>query len=42
MDTDFGEVAGSYTLRWENRSLHCILTVFGIINTDIVTVSVNK
>eukprot|EP01094_Clydonella_sp_ATCC50884_P017443 TRINITY_DN3045_c0_g1_i1.p1 TRINITY_DN3045_c0_g1~~TRINITY_DN3045_c0_g1_i1.p1 ORF type:complete len:121 (-),score=36.26 TRINITY_DN3045_c0_g1_i1:238-600(-) len=30
---------GSYTLRWENRSLHCILTVFGIVNTDIVTVN---
>mmetsp|Transcript_34009 Transcript_34009/g.58156 ORF Transcript_34009/g.58156 Transcript_34009/m.58156 type:complete len:115 (-) Transcript_34009:67-411(-) len=30
---------GSYTLRWENRHLHCVVTVFGVVNTDIVSVS---
>eukprot|EP01095_Lingulamoeba_sp_RSL-Kostka_P014191 TRINITY_DN611_c2_g1_i1.p1 TRINITY_DN611_c2_g1~~TRINITY_DN611_c2_g1_i1.p1 ORF type:complete len:133 (+),score=45.54 TRINITY_DN611_c2_g1_i1:62-460(+) len=33
---------GSYTLRWENRYLHCILTVFGIVNTEIFTVTVDE
>ena len=35
----FLSILGSYTLRWENRHLHCVVTVFGVVNTDIVSVS---